>query len=100
MFANGEDPTFTGTKTNAISENSRLLIPVNATETWGDVLANGYSTLQDEISAGFTRWLTPNPTTARYVKVFDFGTIIPSCLATPSYTKAINTGGAVFNQTI
>jgi hypothetical protein len=71
--------TFSGTKANAISYGTGLLLPVNPTETWTQHFANnGYATPQAQITAGNTLYIEPNTTTASYTEVYDYGSTLPT----------------------
>lgn len=71
---------WTGTKTNCIVMDNKLIISANLNETWGSYSNNGYPTMRNEIRAGFPAFLHPNPIVASYEKIIDYGTTLDSCL--------------------
>jgi len=88
------DSEFLGTKVNCLEDNGKLIAPVSLDELWSDYLANGYSTIQDELDVGFTNWLEGQGlTTASYTEEYDYGAILPATLInlTPSYLRVTGT---------
>jgi len=49
----------------------RLIGPFDLDQTIEEWIANGYSTMQDEIDAGYTHWPEPSPTYCAYQEIFD-----------------------------
>lgn len=89
--------TYTGTKSNARPDNGSLLIPVNTTETWeGHFTSRGWSTPQDQINAGFSRFIQPTPTSGYYEEIINYtpaaGITIPASTVTVTPTSTIIVG--------
>jgi len=73
------DSTFSGPKVNALLTDAYMLVPVNTTETWQQhFVNNGYSTPQDQISAGNSLYIEPSTTTASYTEDIDYGSTLPA----------------------
>ncbi|MCW8923697.1 MAG: phage tail protein [Gammaproteobacteria bacterium] len=72
--------TFSGTKTNALlTEEGSLVYPVNTTETWAEhFTGNSWTTIQDQLTAGYDYYLEPSLTTGSYAEEFDYGTVLAS----------------------
>jgi hypothetical protein len=68
---------FSGTKTNCFVEAGTLLAPVSATQTWAQhFTANGWTTPQQQIDAGFPIFAQPSAASASYVETIDYGTTL------------------------
>lgn len=84
------DSPFSGTPTNVLIDNIQtmsLIAPVNITETWTDhFVNNGYTDIQDQITAGNLIYIEPNLSPGTYVKVFDFGVSFNNQLVQALYT--------------
>lgn len=79
---------FSDTFVNSSPVDGSLTMPVDTAETWGDYVANGYTTIQSEIDAQNEGWLTPhNNQPASYTETYDYGTVLPSTLVTISATQ-------------
>ena len=85
---NGEfNSTFSGTKSNAYADTGVLYLPVNTTETFAThFTANGWTTPDAQIAAGFPYYLQPGTNTGYYEEVFDFGTALASSNVTVNLT--------------
>lgn len=69
--------TFGGTKSNALAENSALIVPVNTTETWAEhFTSRGWSTPQDQINAGYPIFIQPSNGSGYYEETTDYGTVL------------------------
>lgn len=66
---------FTGTKTNAYSDtNNDLFMPVNVTETWqSHFTSRSWDQPQDQVSAGYSYYIQPTPSTATYTETKTYG---------------------------
>jgi hypothetical protein len=97
------DTTFNGTKTNCITEGSptKLLAPVNSTETWTDhFVNNSWTKIQDQITAGYPIYIQPNKNTATYVKIFDFGSSFANQIINITYSTNIITAAVALGFVI
>jgi len=80
--------TFSGTSTNLTPNGTGLLATVDTTETWqSHFTSRGWSTLQDQVSAGFTIYAMPSTTTGSYVEEFDYGTALAGTKITATLTR-------------
>jgi hypothetical protein len=76
--------------TNVYAESSRLLVPVNETETWQDhFTSHGYTTIQDQIDAGFPIYLQPTPGSGLIEETIDFGAVFPGSMIVLSYFEDV-----------
>lgn len=81
---------FSGTKTNLLLEAGELVGSVNTTETYAaHFTANGWASPQDQINAGYSRYIEPTLTTASYVRTFDYGTAISSMITVSRTIKTL-----------
>jgi hypothetical protein len=88
LVGSQSDSSFTGTKTNALVDVNGLLVPVNITETYQEHFDNhSWSTPDDQVAAGYPRFIQPSMSTAEYEKVFDFGTSYDNVIANIIYVK-------------
>ena len=81
--------TFTGTKSSTYVEGTRLLVSANTTETWEThftAVGRGWTTIQDQINAGYSRYIMPTPTPASYSETFDYGTVLAGTKITATAT--------------
>jgi len=88
------DSTFTGTKTNFVPDVGGFLTPVSGTETWqAHFTTRGWTTPQDQITAGFPVYAMPSQDTGSYEETVDYGTVLAATKisATLSYTVAAGT---------
>lgn len=75
------DSIFTGTITNGVVDDGRLLVCVDATETWQDHFDdNSWTTIQDQLDDGYDYYIEPCETTGEYEEIFDFGIIIANVI--------------------
>lgn len=85
-----------GARTNALAASaSTLLLPVNTTETWqAHFTSRSWSTPQQQIDAGYPRYLQPGPGTGSYQVEIDYGSVLPATMATVAFTAQAITGSA------
>jgi hypothetical protein len=70
--------TFNGAMVNAAKTgaNNRVTFPLNATETWTQhFTSRGWSTIQDQLNAGYPLYYQPGVTTGSYTETFDAGAV-------------------------
>lgn len=79
---------FGGTKSGTYIELGKLYGPSRG-ETWQQHFVNqGWTTVQDQITAGYPLYFEPSATTAYYEELFDYGTALPSTTILVSLTAA------------
>jgi hypothetical protein len=85
-----------------VEEAGTLLLPVDKTKTFqAHFTDNSWTTPQDQVTAGYTRYIQPTPSTATYEQTFDFGaTISTSALITFSYTDEDIVAGITLTPTL
>jgi hypothetical protein len=72
------DSTFNGTKTNAELTAEGLLLPLAVGKTWQQHFAErGWTSIQDQVSAGYPLYAQPGLATAAYEEVIDYGAVLP-----------------------
>jgi hypothetical protein len=77
-----QDSTFKGTLTNGYASTLGLLVPV-VDETFEDhFIDNSWDTIQEQLTAGYPKYLQPAATSGTYIETFDFGTILTNIIAT------------------
>lgn len=91
VLRNEFQSSLAGTRTNAALEQGKLYAPLNTTETFAQhFTSRGWTTPQNQISAGYPGYWQPGSTTAStYTEVFDCGVLISSgttIRATPTST--------------
>lgn len=78
--------TFSGTKNNASLEDSRLVLPVNTTETWAShFTSRSWADPAAQIAAGYPVFIQPGATTGYYEEVYDYGATLVAMKVTASY---------------
>lgn len=96
-----QDSTFSGTKTNALIETGTLLAAVNTTETWQDhFTTRSWTTLQDQVTAGFPIYAQPSATSGSYVEEIDFGAVLAGTKVTSALTYAVVSGATTITPTL
>jgi hypothetical protein len=70
--------TFSGTLTNIVADDSGgAVAAVNTTETYEQhFTSRSWTTIQDQINAGFTHWILPGQATATYEETIDYGAVV------------------------
>jgi hypothetical protein len=77
--------TFTGTKTNCVVMEGKLVGPVYD-EHWDDHFTKrSWDTIQDQIDAGYPYYLQPSYTSGGYQETFDFGMIFTGVIVNISW---------------
>jgi predicted phage tail protein len=93
--------TFSGTSTNLTPNGTGLLATVDTTETWqSHFTSRGWSTLQDQVSAGFTIYAMPSTTTGSYVEELDYGTVLAGTKITSTLTRQTVAGSVTVAPTL
>lgn len=94
--------SFGGTKTNAFLDptSGALYVNVDTTETWAEHFADrGWTSIQDQIDAGYTRYLV-GKTTGSYVETVDYGTELSATKITMTPTTYFSSGSMTQTPTI
>ena len=96
-----QNSTFNGTKVNALVQDGVLLANVNLTETWAThFTSRSWTTIQDQINAGYTYYALPSTTTSSYEETIDYGSIIAGSKITATLTHVHVAGNTVITPTI
>lgn len=78
-----------------------VLLPINTTETWqSHFTSRGWSTPQDQVSAGYPLFILPSNGTGYYEETFDYGTILASSKITVDIGGQIISGLPAVDVTI
>lgn len=86
--------TFSGTKVNLESHPRGLLALVNQTETWRQhYVNNAFTTIRDQINAGFPYFMQPGKLTGSYEEVVNYGVVFNNVLVVVTY-NTINLGSS------
>lgn len=93
---------FSGTKSNAkTTVDNSLLLPINTSETIQEhFTSNSWTTPQQQISAGYPRWVEPFELTGYYEETFDYGVLLASSLITMTLGYDVLQGIPNLNTTL
>ena len=90
-----------GTGINVDYDGEKMFMPANATESWeAHFLNNGWSTIQDAIDAGNTKWLQPVPDNAYWEYTIDYGTTLPPSIVKFGFVQNNVSGSPSFTTYI
>lgn len=78
--------SFGGTKTNCVIFENALWAPIVNEEYHEHFENRSWTTIQDQINAGYPIYIQPTNTTATYEEDFDFGTILSNVVANVIWT--------------
>ena len=96
-----QNSTFGGTKTNTVAFDGGLLATVNTTETWqSHFTSRSWTTLQDQINAGYPIYAQPSTTSGSYSEEIDFGAVLGGTKATSTLTSAAVSGSITATPTL
>ena len=85
--------TFTGTKTNMFADGDVLVGPVNTSQSWAThYTANGWTTPQDQIDAGYPLYAQPSTTSGSYDETYDYGATLSATSITVTAQYTVLTG--------
>lgn len=88
-----QNSTWSGTKNNALLSDATLLLGINLTETYEDhFTTRSWTTPQDQVTAGYTRWIMPSTTSAYYEETVDYGSVLASSKITETLTSTVVAG--------
>lgn len=80
---------------NAAVRPGRVLMPVDTAETWGDhFTGNSWSTIEDQLNAGYPVYAQPTPTEAYWEQLIDYGAVLPATRITVTPNVEIIAGTA------
>lgn len=75
--------TFNGTKNNMLLKNGYLLANIDMTKTWATHFSSmGWTTIQNQIDAGYPIFIQPTLTAGYYEETVDLGTVLASSRVT------------------
>ena len=95
------DSTFTGTRTNVVSNGVGILATVDPTETWqSHFTTRSWNTPQDQINAGYSIYALPSATSGSYVEEFDYGTVLAGTKITTTLTSSVVIGSQTITPTL
>ncbi len=85
---------FSGTKTNAFVEDSKLYLGIKNETFENHFITNSWANPQEQINAGYPLYAQPFAGTSYYEEIFDYGTLLPSTTVTVTldYTR-VGAGG-------
>ena len=96
-----QDSTFAGTKTNMITDGSVLVAAVNTTETYQQhFTTRSWTTIQDQITAGFSHWILPGATSAVYEETIDYGSVLAGTKVNLTLDSQVVTGALTLTPRI
>ena len=97
-----QNSTWAGDETNIYTDAVLgQIVNVNTTETWqSHFISRGYTSPQDQITAGFTYYLMPSTTTAAYEEEFDYGTLLAGTKVSATLTSSTVAGSTTVTPTI
>jgi hypothetical protein len=96
-----QNSTFSGTKTNIVTDVGGQLATVNTTETWqSHFTSRSWTTPQDQINAGYSYFAMPSQTSGSYEESFDFGTVLAGTKVSATLTSTSVTGSTTVTPTI
>jgi len=90
-----------GPSSNAFTDASRAVLPVNTTETWTQhFVNNGWSSPQAQINAGRSIYAQPGLNTGFYEETFDYGVPLASSSITVNFDSSAVAGTSNIVPTI
>ena len=91
----------TVTRTNVALEGGRVIANVDTAETWqAHFTTRGWTTLQDQITAGYPYYAMPSLTTGSYEEVYDYGSTIASSRISITPTTELIAGAMTVTSAI
>lgn len=97
-----QDSTFGGTRSNFTAYDATSFVaPINTTETWAShFTSRGWTTPQDQITAGYPVYAQPTPSSGYYEETFDYGTVLAATKVSASLTYSTVIGTVTVTPTI
>lgn len=94
LFTN-YNSTLNGTLSNAVLEGGVVYLAVNSTETWeSHFTSRGWTTIQNQIDAGYPYFIEPTGTSGYYEEIFDYGGSLPATKVTITPTNVTILGSS------
>lgn len=89
-----QDSTFAGTRSEFVQDvTGQYLSPVNSTETWTThFTSRGWNTPQDQVNAGFTRYIMPAVASGFYEETIDYGAVLAATKISTTLTFSTVSG--------
>ena len=85
--------TFSGTKNNCAVEGIKLLACLDlATDYEHHFTNNSWSSPQDQVTAGYDRWIQPSEVTADYTEQIDYGTLLENVIVSVQWAEEVVNG--------
>lgn len=93
--------SFAGTKTNFVADGGAFVAPVSASETWqAHFTSRSWSTLQDQVTAGYSYYAMPSQSSGSYEETIDYGTVLTATKITATLTYTTIAGTVTVTPTI
>ena len=81
------------TKVNAILDAGKILACIDLVETIdAHFTSRGWASAQDQVTAGYERWIQDNLLTGSILDEFDYGTVLTNTVAVVSFVKEVFSG--------
>lgn len=93
------DSTFTGTKSNFVSDAGAYLSPIDGTETWqSHFTSRSWASPQAQVTAGYPIYIQPSVASGYYEETFDYGIVLSATKVTTTLTYSITGTATVTPQ--
>lgn len=96
------DTSFGGTLNNCLHDGTGgLLASITTSETWQQhFVSRGWNSPQDQVNAGYPRYLQPSQITGYYEEVIDYGTALAGTMITLTMASQLISGAVAVTPTI
>ena len=95
------DSAFPGTKSGMAADSVGYIAPVETSETWEThFTSRGWSTPQDQITAGYPLYIEPSASSGYYEEVIDYGTVLAATKITTTLSYTISAGSPTVTPSI
>lgn len=92
---------FSGIKVNTTIEDGALIAAVNTTETWqSHFTSRSWTTLQDQIDAGYSYYVMPTENSGSYLEEIDYGAVLAGTRVSTVLTGSNVIGSTTVTPTI
>lgn len=97
-----QNSTFSGTKTNMLAlPEGGYLLPIDTVEDWQSHFnSRGWTTIQDQINAGFNMYAMPAASSGSYEEIIDYGAVLAATKITTTLTYTTTAGSVTVTPTI
>jgi hypothetical protein len=92
VLRNNFDSAFAGTKTNMFVENGALIGPVTSEQWSAHFSGRSWSTIADQVAAGYTLYAEPSTTSGTYQETIDYGASVPATMVTVTLASQVLAG--------